>query len=114
MRRRIKLFTTSFLLASFAALAGVRGVRSLGSISLVPCSSLSAARGASSRHVTLEVPSGASDIQAPQDCGITLTESDFTLTPPASPASQRAFIAPGLFWTGRILRRIVSAEPDGH
>jgi hypothetical protein len=63
--------------------------------------------------VTLEVPGGASDIQAPQDCGIVLSESDFILAP-AVPAPEHFAIPPGLFWTGRILRLIVSAEPDGH
>jgi hypothetical protein len=113
MRRRLKLLTTSVLLASFAVLTGARTVRSLQSINLIPYSSLSAPRAALSRHVTLEVPSGAFDIKAPQDWGITLTESHFSMAPPP-PAPEYVFIAPGLFWTGRILRRIVSAEPDGH
>jgi hypothetical protein len=112
-KRRLKILTASVLLASFAALAGARAVRSLGSVSLNLGSDLVIPHTAITRYVMLEVPCDVVDLQVAQDPGITLTESDFDRAPP-TPAPEYVVLAPGLFWTGRILRRIVSAEPDGH
>jgi len=114
MARRLKLLATSILLTCFVLLAVAQVARPLQSITIDPESGFSLPFRALTRHIALEAPACATDIQAPHELGYVDIQNDFkpALTPP--PIPEREFIPQGLFWSGRILRRIVSAEPDGH
>jgi hypothetical protein len=66
------------------------------------------------RHIVMEAPSGATDIQPPNEIRLAIVSNDSVSRPGKAPTVEYAFTPLGPFWTGRILRRIVSAEPDGH
>jgi hypothetical protein len=114
MRRRLKLIFTSVVVACFAVLEAAHAVRPAAVAVFVPASELSRPNAALVRHVALEVASGADDFQSPTETGTALNESELVLAPTRARVREHIFLPLGSFWSGRILRRIASAEPDGH
>jgi hypothetical protein len=62
----------------------------------------------------MEAPAATTDIQPPRKLAAAAIRIDFVSAPTSALIREYAFIPFGPFWTGRILRRIVSSEPDGH
>jgi hypothetical protein len=115
MARRLKLLATSLLLTCFVLLAVAQVARPLRSLNFDSQSRFSLPHlSPLGRHLALEVPAGAANVQPPCDLGQTVIETDIASTFAGTPNHDYMFIPLGPFWTGRILRRTVSAEPDGH
>jgi hypothetical protein len=114
MARRLKLLTTSLLLTCFALLAVAQVARPLQSVTIDPQSGLSLPHRAMTRHIALEAPATAADIQAPRELGLVDTDNGLVARQADASRPRYEFIPLGPFWTGRILRRIISSEPDGH
>ena len=104
---------TAVLLVCFAVLEGAHTVRPVAAVSLVDASGLSRPT-AGLRHLALEVAGGAEDLRSPRESGTALTGSELVSAPSRAPLREYVFLPLGTFWAGRVLRRIVSAEPDGH
>jgi len=84
----------------------------VAAVTLVDASGLSRPTAAF-RHLALEVASGE-DLRSPRESGTALIVSELVFAPSRAPLREYVFLPLGTFWAGRVLRRIVSAEPDGH
>jgi hypothetical protein len=115
MVRRLKLLVTSVLLTCFVLLAVAQAARPLQSITFDTQPRFSLPHlPPLVRHLSMEAPTGATNIQPPCDFGLTVVEADIVSAMAGVPHRDYTFIPLEPFWTGRILRRVVSAEPDGH
>lgn len=117
MSRTLKLITTSVLLISFLVLEGPRAVHARFSTGSNDVRVSSGAAASLVRHTVLEVAGGIGNVESPlvsrsmsRDF---VSASNQVFAPPDSPMREHVLLALGPFWFGRI-RRIVSAEPDGH
>jgi hypothetical protein len=114
----MKLATTSVLLMCFVVLQGPRTVHALFAIRSESASVSSSTAPSLIRHMVLEIASGAEDLESPQKSEDTLgdfvSKDNFVFAAPRAPIREHVFLPLGSFWSGRILRRIVSDEPDGH
>jgi len=95
-------------------LAVAEVARPLRSITTDAASALSAPHRALTRHIALEAPAAAADIQAPRQLGSIEADDGVDSAAIDTSAPKFEFIPLGSFWSGRILRRINSSEPDGH
>lgn len=114
MARRLKLLVTSLLLTCFVLLAVAQAARPLQFLTIDAESGFSLPHRALTRHIALEAPAATADIQAPREIGCIDADDGFIAACASAPIPEYEFIPLGPFWTGRILRRIVSSEPDGH
>jgi len=114
MKRGLKSVVTSLLLTCFVLLALAQVARPLRQICLDPQDGWSVPHSRLTRHIALEAPAVSTDLKPPYDLGGDVIESNSAWADTHAPARAYAFIPLGPFWTGRILRRIAAAEPDGH
>jgi len=114
MVRRVNSLAAIDLLACFAILVLVQVVSPLQLASFDPDSGVSAPASSIGRYAALEVPAAAADLPSPRQLGSAIVEHDFVSDSSVSPMRRYAVLPLGPFWTGRILRRISSEDPDGH
>jgi hypothetical protein len=114
MVRRLKSLATWSLLTCFVLLTLAHFARPLLSVRFDAGSGFGIVHSRLTRHITLETPTRATDIQPPRELGAADLTIHFVRAGTGASIREYSYVPLGPFWTGRILRRLVSSEPDGH
>ncbi len=112
--RRVNRLVTSAFLTCFLLLTLAQVARPLRGVRFDAASRFGLVHSRLTRRIALETPPRATDIQPPDRLGAADPTIDFVCARTAASIRQCSYVPLGPFWTGRILRRLVSSEPDGH